>query len=318
MELIRHPEITPLEISDVRVDGATLWEWSQNRGFASALRRALNAWHAGAGATEVDESTASVLFGIDAVFLTGGRVEDEALRGELRGVSASVAFGEEPLFSGARGGFDLLQTHGLSGWVADLGKSQLKLAAPGRRWTFQRDWTRLRMSGEVSLAEVPAQRRRLREFIALRLQMAMAESGERPRALVAALPVKMDDDGSPHRSNYAGMKADRRLLPDAMEQAGLAGLPLFVLNDAALAALSALSDPRLAGFRKVLVLTLGFGIGAALIHRDNGTMCLQPSKIPKIKIAPQAGFASLPVPLAGSRCSGSPSQGKRPQVAAFV
>ena len=49
--------------------------------------------------------------------------------------------------------------------------------------------------------------------------------------------------------------------------AGLAGLSLFVLNDAELAALSARLDSRLAGFRKVLVLTLGFGIGAALIHR---------------------------------------------------
>jgi len=60
-------------------------------------------------------------------------------------------------------------------------------------------------------------------------------------------------------------------LPEAMELAGLAGVPLFVLNDAELAALSALTDPRLAGFRKVLVLTLGFGIGAALIHRGERT-----------------------------------------------
>jgi len=63
------------------------------------------------------------------------------------------------------------------------------------------------------------------------------------------------------------MQADRTLLPDALELAGLPALPLLVLNDAELAALGARSDARLAGFRKVLVLTLGFGIGAALIHR---------------------------------------------------
>lgn len=95
----------------------------------------------------------------------------------------------------------------------------------------------------------------------------MVEYGQRPRALVFALPAKLDDDGTPHSSNYAGMAGDRALLSDALEMGGLAGLPLFVVNDAELAALSARLDPRLAGFRKVLVLTLGFGIGAALIHR---------------------------------------------------
>jgi predicted NBD/HSP70 family sugar kinase len=120
----------------------------------------------------------------------------------------------------------------------------------------------------VSPAEAPAQRRRLREFISLKLQFAMSESGQRPGAMVFALPAKLDDNGTPHGSNYAGMAGDRALLIHGLEQAGLGSLPLFVLNDAELAALSARLDERLAAFRKVLVLTLGFGIGAALIHRD--------------------------------------------------
>jgi hypothetical protein len=258
----------PLELSDLWVDGATLWEWTQGRGFSSALRKALDILRAGGGAIWPNGPVPGIVSGFEAVFLTGGRVEDEALRGELAGVSPLVVFGEESLFNGARGGFELLQAHGLSGWVADLGKSQLKLAAPRRRWTFPRDWKRLRIAGDVSPAEEPAQRRRLREFIALKLQFAMAESSQRPRAIVFALPAKLDDDGTPRSSNYAGMADDRALLPDALVMAGSAGLPLFVLNDAELAALSARLDARLAGFRKVLVLTLGFGIGAALIHRN--------------------------------------------------
>jgi predicted NBD/HSP70 family sugar kinase len=119
----------------------------------------------------------------------------------------------------------------------------------------------------VAPAEEPAQRRRLREFIALKLQIAMSECGQRPRALVFALPTRLDDDGTPRSSNYAGMRGDRTLLPDALQMAGLTNVPLFVLNDAELAALGALTDPRLAGFNKVLVLTLGFGLGAALIAR---------------------------------------------------
>jgi hypothetical protein len=267
MERIRHPEIVPLELSDLRVEGATLWEWSQGREFSSALRRALHLLNSGAGATGWNEPVPAILAGFEAVFVTGGRIEDLRLRGGLIDLPCPVLFGDETVFGGARGGFELLQARGLSGWVADLGKSQLKLAAPGRRWSFPRDWARLRIAGDVPPAEEPAQQRRLREFVALKLQIAMAESGQRPRALVFALPAKLDDDGTPHRSNYAGMKADHMLLPDTLELAGLPALPLLVLNDAELAALGARSDARLAGFRKVLVLTLGFGIGAALIHR---------------------------------------------------
>lgn len=268
MERIRHPEILPLELSEVCVQGASLWEWSRKPGFPAALSEALDALHERRSVTRRRDPLPAVLSGFDAVFLTGGRIAEESLCGELSALSSAVFIGEESAFGGTPGGFELLRTRGLSGWVADLGKSRFKLSSPGRRWTFPRDWARLRIAGDVSPAEEPAQRRRLREFIALKLQFAMAESGQRPRALVFALPVKMDDDGSPHSSNFAGMKDDRMLLPDALALAGLSGLPLFVLNDAELAALSARLDERLAGFRKVLVLTLGFGIGAALIHRD--------------------------------------------------
>jgi hypothetical protein len=267
MERIRHPEITPLEISNLRVNGETLWEWSQSPGFAPAFQMALVMLRDGRANLQPQELVPAVVSGYEAVFVTGGRSADRELQDSLSSLPFAVAFEEEPVFGGEHGGFEFLQSRGLSGWVVDLGKSQLKISAPGRRWTFPRDWTRLRMAVDVSPAEVPAQRRRLCEFIALKLQIAMAESGQRPPALVFALAVKLDDDGTPHRSNFAGMQGDRTLLPDVLQLAGLAGLPLFVLNDAELAALSARLDERLAGFRKVLVLTLGFGIGAALIHR---------------------------------------------------
>jgi predicted NBD/HSP70 family sugar kinase len=48
-------------------------------------------------------------------------------------------------------------------------------------------------------------------------------------------------------------------------------IPLYVINDAELAALGALSYKPLAAFGKILVLTLGYGIGAALIDRSPRT-----------------------------------------------
>ena len=95
----------------------------------------------------------------------------------------------------------------------------------------------------------------------------MAETGERPAALVFALASRVGNDGTPGGNTYAGFKNDRTLLTDALHMAGLDDLPLLLLSDAELAAHSARADPRVADFRKVLVITLGFGIGAALIHR---------------------------------------------------
>jgi predicted NBD/HSP70 family sugar kinase len=161
----------------------------------------------------------------------------------------------------------LMQARGWSGSVPDVGASKMKLDAPGRCWTFRRDLNRLPDVIQVSPAEAATQRRRLREFIALKLQMAMAETGRRPQAMVFALPARVAVDGTPGHSNYAGMQGDVGLLPDALQMAGLANVPLLVLHDVELAALGALSDPRLAGFRKILVLALGSGIGAALINR---------------------------------------------------
>lgn len=250
------------------MEGASLWEWSHEPKFASALRAALENWKDNDCANSWNESgPTGVPGGFDVVFLTGGRTQEPSLRAELSKLPFTVLFAEEPVFGGEPGGFELLRARDLAGWVADLGKSQLKLSAPGWRWQFARDWKRLRSSCQVTLQEVPTQRRRLREFIALKLQTAMAESSLRPQALVFALPSRLDDEGAPGTSSYAGMQGDRTLLRDAADLAGLPGLPLFVLNDAELAALGARSDARLAEFHKVLVLTLGFGIGAALMHQ---------------------------------------------------
>jgi hypothetical protein len=267
MERVRSPEVSALELWDLRVNGAVLWEWSEEPEYPAVLRQALETLRAGEGTTRSHGPVPASIAGFEAVFLTGGGACAEELREGLAGFSFAVVFGDRPVFGGERGGFDLLRTRGLSGWVADLGQTQLKLATPARRWTFPRSWTRLPPAVLLPPAETAAQCRRLREFIALKLQMAMAEISQRPHSVVFALPAEVADDGTPGCSSYAGMGGDRMLLPDALKLSGLADVPLFVLHDVELAALSARLDPRLAEFRKVLVLTLGFSIGAALIRR---------------------------------------------------
>ena len=269
MERVRHPEIAPFELSDLGLNGTSLRQPTLDGRLSLSLRRVIEVLTADPNALPADHPAAEFLMGVEAVFLTGGRIQDADLRERSSRLFQPMIFGEHPLFSGVEGGLEFLRARGLSGWVADLGKSRLKLAAPARRWAFPRDWQRLRSADDVSPAEIPAQRRRLREFIAVKLQMAMAEYGERPRALVFALPTRLSGDGTPEGTgSYAGMRGAQTLLPEALEMAGLPDLPLFVLNDAELAAFTARADPRLAQYRKVLVLTLGFGIGAALICRS--------------------------------------------------
>jgi len=265
---VRHPEVLALEIWKLQLANGTLGDWCHDPDFPVALHEAIETLRAGRGITSLNEPLPSAVAGFEAVMVSGGRADESELGSKLTGFPCQVFFGKDGAFAGERGGFDILQFYGLHGWVLDLGQSQLKLSTPSNRWIFRRDSTRLRMAGSVSSFEVPSQRRRLREFIAMRLQMAMAETGTRPDALVCGLPTRVAADGIPRSSSYAGMGDDQTLLSDALTLAGLPGLPVLVLNDAELAAFSARSDSRLTHFRKVLVVTLGSGIGAALINRS--------------------------------------------------
>jgi hypothetical protein len=267
LERVHHPEIVPLEVGDLWVDEVVFREQMLRVGFVPALRQAIILLSAGRGATRSNGPLPPIVAGFEAVYLTGGRANDRTIHEGLAGLDCEFISGTDGAFAGLSGGFELLRARGRSGWVLDLGQSQLKLASSTHAWTWPRDSARMPDSSHTSLSTLPTHRRRLKEFIALKLQFAIAESREAPQTLVAALPSRLADDGTPLYGTYAGLRGNRRLVPDALELAGLQNVPVFVLNDAELAAHSARLDPRLAGYQKILVLTLGFGIGAALIQR---------------------------------------------------
>jgi hypothetical protein len=266
VERVIEPAVSPIELWDFMVGDALLGERLYEPEFPPVLGAALTALHSGTGGTRTRGPLPPLLKGFEAVLLTGGRAQEPGLQA-LAGSSPPIYFGSDGVFTSTAGGFHLLKTRGLSGWVFDLGQYQLKLATPERRWLFPRDSTRLRAAGEVPAAQLPAQRRRLAEFVALKMDLAIAASGDRPKTLVAALPSRLAPDGTPVGGNYAGLRGYRELFPDALGMLGLADIPVLVLNDAELSGFAALADSRLAGFRKILVLTLGFGIGAALVTR---------------------------------------------------
>jgi hypothetical protein len=75
----------------------------------------------------------------------------------------------------------------------------------------------------------------------------------------------LDKWGQPLGSSYIGMTNDTQLLPDALEIAGWQAGNIYLLNDAELTAVSALSDERVHDAMMVLVVTLGFAIGTAAL-----------------------------------------------------
>ena len=119
------------------------------------------------------------------------------------------------------------------------------------------------MRGERPSAEADEQRLELRRFLAEHLQASATNIPV--EGLVIALPSRLDDDGVPEGSSYEGMAGDATLVRDTLEMAGLTDVPVWLLNDAELAAESARMHPAVDAQKRTLVITLGFGLGAALL-----------------------------------------------------
>jgi hypothetical protein len=209
---------------------------------------------------------------IDGVFIDGGdsvNVDIEAIADKT---GIPVWLGRGGRYAGETGGRLILQELGLQGMICDLGQTGLKISWAGQRWAFERDLNVLPIrKDKASLQEKGAQRRALRQFMAAAIRQAVDEAGEgAPEALVCALPSSLDRWGQPRGSSYCGMTNDTQLLPDSLELAGWNAGHIILLNDAELAAVSALQDERLQACNLALVLTLGYAIGAAkldLVHQ---------------------------------------------------
>jgi predicted NBD/HSP70 family sugar kinase len=146
--------------------------------------------------------------------------------------------------------------------VVDVGQTALKLVYGGERWHGPRDFGQLPIASELPDDEWPARRARVIEFVAGAIRQVPA----RPPALVLALPCALDGDLVASGCSYPYPKPDPALVGDLVQASGLAGIPTFVLNDAELAAVAAARDSRVSRRRPALVLTVGFGVGAALLR----------------------------------------------------
>lgn len=259
---LRAPRATPLEIWQLRLaSGGGLSRAIQKE--PARILEGLALLHRGEGQTRDGRTDHHICAGYEHLVLGGGRAGAD--------FDAILAQGPTPFtrmtdrFIGEAGGQALAALAGFTAdetLVLDLGQTAIKVSYAGRRLRLPRDRKRL-PRGRVAGRHRQEQRVVLCDFIAEALNEAIA--GQRaPLAVVVGLPGEVGDDAAPGRSTYAGTEGYTDLLPDALVQVGLKPKMLGVLNDAELAAASAGLLPESAG--KTLVLTLGFGLGAALLQ----------------------------------------------------
>lgn len=233
----RAPGLVPLEIWDIELGAALLYEQPDRLFFSLELLRG------GRAKTRWSRSPLEKAIGFDGLFLGGGRSI------AVPATSYPVAVSPDGPFVGELGGFGLL---GGDGIVVDVGQTSIKVMARSGRRTIPRDVGALpvRAPGNPD-RDVADQRQRSREFLASALRGA--------KRIVLALPCELDDRGVPGRCSYVGWEGDEGLVPDALRLAGASGADVRLLQDSELAALSA---PPLG--KRTLSVTLGYAVAACL------------------------------------------------------
>lgn len=267
---LRLDGVVPLEVWDVIVGEHPLHEQMGSEHLPGLLLAALQDLRAGVARTLSGVGSLRAACDFALAYLGGGLTLRPGLAAALTGAPFPVIVDANGPFVGEAGGLSLLHKLGRSGLVIDFGQTAIKVTARGRRFALPRDWSRLPPADRVAAGRVGSQREALRAFLAGSVGQCLERIAHfRPEAAVVALPCELDDYGCPGPSSYAGMDGDATLVTDCLRSAGLGDIPVLLLNDAELAAASARLCDAVPRQGKTLVLTLGFGVGGAvLLPRD--------------------------------------------------
>lgn len=225
------PNIVPLEVWDLPVAGKLLQEWRRDPSFAEKL------------AVVVRSLRDS--YPLAHVHLVGGGVDDAIVA-----AMPLPATDDRDPFAAARAG----ARYRPGALCADVGQTAIKLVHGERAWRIERDFTRAPFRDYVSFAN--------REQARASTIALLAEVVPPHPSIVLGLPCELDPAGIPRSCTYCFRDPDPELL---VELATRLGASIEVVNDAELAALAARADPRVPRDTTTLVLTIGFGVGGALL-----------------------------------------------------
>jgi predicted NBD/HSP70 family sugar kinase len=243
------PDVASLELWDAPVDGHPLQHWRHHPTFARRLARAVTE-------VVVAEDMTAAAARIRRVHLLGGGAT-AAIADALAHAGLQVSLDPDPTFAAVRAGPRAVGRP--TDLCADVGQTSIKLWDGHDAWRVERP-RELPVRAPDSGPASPAQRSATLDFIADAL-------GARPDAgtLLLALPCALADNGAPTRCSYAWGDPDPTWLDELRTRLGLAADAILVVNDARLAAVAASRDPRLDPTAPTLVLTIGFGVGAAIL-----------------------------------------------------
>lgn len=224
-------------------------------------------------------------------WLGGGLLNSEGVRAGLlqANLPFPVLIADDPTFCGAAAGKQLLAQYGDGrGVVLDMGQTSIKGVAHtkgrARQLVFPRDHHSLPLhlqERDTILGDAQARVfvERAAGFITRAVHSFVNVREPPPPLLVLALPSALSDDGVPGGCTYPGWAGSPELIPRIatrldewiQEDHGHPWRSLdgriLLLNDAELAARSAQLSCAVPGHSPCLVMTLGFGPGAALLSR---------------------------------------------------
>lgn len=247
MRLYRYPELTGVEVWQGLARHTTLDQLRHDKAaYFAGLDEFLGQLHAGTARTAAEDPLLSAT-GFRRLYLAGGDAAEASVA--LRWPNELVAPGAFALRAGAEA---IWQEQGWRNPVAiDLGQTRMKILTPDGEHAIERDEAWLPF-GRAALHESIG-RARLREW--LRVNLPAAFDG-----VLLALPNAMDAAGNAESSTYPGLHGPVEPIFHGL----FAEAPVLFGNDAIL---TARGYPPPAG-EKTLLLTLGFGIGAALWHAE--------------------------------------------------
>ena len=248
---LRLPFVIPLEVWDLPVAGRLLQGWRSDPTFDVRLAAVARSIREAPPPTFSARARAAAIE-IAHVHLVGGGATDatSAAIAEHGGLSCSRS--TEP-FAPARAGSTLRP----DALCVDVGQTAIKLVHRDREWRVERDRSLAPMRDEV-----PHDQRASARASTVRFLGALLASTHSAARIVLALPCELDEADVPRSCTYCWRDPDPDLVP---ELARIARRSIEIVNDAELAAVAATAHGLVPRDRTILVLTVGFGVGAALL-----------------------------------------------------
>jgi hypothetical protein len=258
-------EVTPIEIWDCIVPNGILWDFMYTETFPQLLKSVIRQVHEGSAIAASGEIIPERSLGFDSLYICGGGAQNRPVIEAIQELCIHAVFAEDPVFSSAKGGQRLLENIGLRGPTIDVGQTQIKISSNGVNRAFKRDFDTLAVRTGQRGSLIDEQLTSFYSYVSDSIKQCINVTTP-PEAIVLALPCSITTDCTLGESSYIGMKGNNKMISTIVGKAGLEGAEVLLLNDAELTGYTALSDPRLAGYKKTLVLTLGFGVGASIME----------------------------------------------------